>query len=112
MIAVDSPSYHAHVYFTPESEPIAAALRDQACVALAGRAWVHPLVPRPVGPHPVPMFEINFAHDQRDAVISWLDAHHGELSVLLHPLTEDELADHTLHVAWLGESQPLDLSKL
>jgi DOPA 4,5-dioxygenase len=58
------------------------------------------------------MFEIDFDHAHRDAVIDWLEAHHGELSVLVHPVTEDELADHTLHVAWLGPAQPLDLTKL
>ena len=29
------------------------------------------------------------------------------LDILLHPETGDDLADHTRHAAWLGETLPL-----
>jgi DOPA 4,5-dioxygenase len=112
MIAVESPTYHAHIYFTPDRHEVAAALQARALQALEGRADVLPLVAEPRGPHVVPMFEIDFDHAHRDTVITWLGEHHGALSVLLHPVTEDEWADHTEHLVWLGDRQPLDLSKL
>ena len=34
----------------------------------------------------------------------------GGLTVLVHGLTGDDLADHTEHAAWLGEPVELDLS--
>ncbi len=37
---------------------------------------------------------------------------HGNLSVLLHPLTRQELLDHTTRAMWLGKSMPLDISML
>jgi DOPA 4,5-dioxygenase len=48
--------------------------------------------------------------DRRDlgVVAYWLMRHHGPHSILIHPNTGDDLADHTRHALWLGE--PLDLN--
>jgi DOPA 4,5-dioxygenase len=35
------------------------------------------------------------------------DAHHGRLSVLVHPNTTQPLADHIAHALWIG--QPLGI---
>lgn len=68
---------------------------------------------RPIGPHPVAMFEVNlFTPAQFGAFVPWLIIHRGPLSVLLHPNTvrkgEDE-RNHTQRATWLGERIPLDL---
>ncbi|KAL4873615.1 hypothetical protein BDV12DRAFT_182383 [Aspergillus spectabilis] len=67
---------------------------------------------KPVGPHPVAMFEVNlFTPAQFGAFIPWLVIHRGPLSVLLHPNTvesEDE-RNHTQRATWLGDRIPLDL---
>ncbi len=42
----------------------------------------------------------------------WMALNHGELSVLVHPLTRHEIKDHTLHAAWLGQKLELNLSFL
>jgi DOPA 4,5-dioxygenase len=34
----------------------------------------------------------------------------GDLAVFAHASTGDDLADHTRHVIWFGESETLDLS--
>jgi aromatic ring-cleaving dioxygenase len=34
------------------------------------------------------------------------------LTVLIHPLTDDDLADHTTLAEWIGELLPLDVSVL
>ena len=66
---------------------------------------------KPVGPHPIAMFEVNvFTPAQFGAFIAWLVIHRGPLSVLLHPNTGDALRDHTQQATWLGEKVPLDLS--
>jgi aromatic ring-cleaving dioxygenase len=37
---------------------------------------------------------------------------HDGLSILVHPLTGDPVADHTKTPLWLGEPQPLDIGFL
>jgi DOPA 4,5-dioxygenase len=63
----------------------------------------------PVGPHPIPMFEAWFAASVLPVVKAWAEANRDGLSVLIHPLSGDELADHTAHAQWLGEPVELDL---
>lgn len=43
---------------------------------------------------------------------SFFMQNHGNLSVLLHPLTRYELLDHSTRAMWLGERVPLDLAAL
>ena len=111
-MVIDAPSYHAHIYFRPDEVPAIAALHARAQAELGAVATVWPIRDRPVGPHPLPMFEIAFSQAARPAVLAWVEAHHGAFDVLIHPETGDEHADHTLHVVWLGAPQPLDLSRL
>ncbi|CAP66773.1 uncharacterized protein PODANS_4_7280 [Podospora anserina S mat+] len=77
---------------------------------------------RPVGPHPVAMFEVNlFTPAQFGAFIPWLAIWRGPLSVLVHPNTtheddvphelERELKNHTERAIWLGERIPLDVGR-
>lgn len=39
-------------------------------------------------------------------------AHRAGLSVLVHPMTGDEVADHDRHPLWLGPQLPIDLEFL
>lgn len=78
---------------------------------------------RPVGPHPIAMFEVNlFTPAQFGAFVPWLVMHRGPLSVLIHPNTaaarsveggveevNEEEKNHTTRAIWLGERVPLDL---
>lgn len=70
---------------------------------------------RPVGPHPVAMFEVNiFTPAQFGAFVPWLVINRGPLSALIHPNTTpgaaEELRNHTQQATWLGERIPLDLT--
>lgn len=59
------------------------------------------------------MFELNvFTPHQLGAVVSWLMANRGPCSVLIHPNTSDEVADHTEHATWMGQPVPLDVDLL
>ena len=46
------------------------------------------------------------------AVCSFLALNHGSLSVLVHPLTREERADHSARKAWIGDPWPILLSAL
>ncbi|KAL2836104.1 hypothetical protein BJY01DRAFT_238421 [Aspergillus pseudoustus] len=69
---------------------------------------------KPVGPHPVAMFEVNlFTPAQFGAFVPWLVINRGPLSALIHPNTAEgageEERNHTQRATWLGERIPLDL---
>ena len=75
---------------------------------------------RPIGPHPVAMFEVNiFTPAQFGAFIPWLAIYRGPLSALIHPNTDEEgeggshmdveRRNHTQRAIWMGERIPLDL---
>ncbi|PGH26641.1 hypothetical protein AJ80_01586 [Polytolypa hystricis UAMH7299] len=69
---------------------------------------------RPIGPHPVAMFEVNvFTPAQFGAFIPWLAINRGPLSALIHPNTseEEDLRNHTQRATWMGERIPLDVSR-
>jgi len=44
--------------------------------------------------------------------MSWFMLNHGNLSILLHPLTRFEVLDHTERSMFLGPRYPLDISVL
>lgn len=109
------PSYHAHIYFSERERPAAAALREAFLSRRDGAEeprilFVGPLRDTPVGPHPLPQYEIHFLESSRDAAIAMIEA--SGLRALVHPLTNDDLADHTTLAHWIGEPLDLDLSVL
>jgi DOPA 4,5-dioxygenase len=103
--------YHAHVYFRDDGErEQALALRDRigaAFEARLGRVW-----DKPVGPHPIPMYQVVFSTDQFATLVPFLMLERDGLSVLVHPETGDDVADHSAHALWLGAPLPLDLEIL
>lgn len=102
------PEYHAHVYFDKNTVEHASQLCSQAgqlFQVLVGR--VHK---KPVGPHPEWSCQLAFNSAQFDDLIPWLDANRTNLTVLVHGLTGNDLADHTLHASWLGDPATLDIS--
>ncbi|MEM9681805.1 MAG: DOPA 4,5-dioxygenase family protein [Pseudomonadota bacterium] len=102
--------YHAHVYFDADTEDAAAALRDalDARFDVTLGRWHH----KPVGPHSAWMYQIAFGVEQFPVVVPFLALNHGPLSVLVHPMSGDALADHFDHAIWLGEPVELDAEPL
>ena len=101
--------FHAHIYYGSSERRLAEELREK----LAGRnelRFVGRMTDRPVGPHPIPQFEVHFDARDRQAVEELLRA--SGLRVLVHPLTDDDLADHTRLAHWIGEPLALDESTL
>ena len=98
--------YHAHVYYRPETKPIAERLR----AAIGERfpeARIGSWHDEPVGPHSVAMYQIAFAVEAFPQIVPWLMLNRGGLDVLVHPMTGDSLADHTDHAVWLGAPLPI-----
>lgn len=104
--------YHAHVYFDADTRASAEKLRQEIQRELAGRVQVHGLIDDPIGPHPKRMFEVDVPAGNIESVFSWFEAHHGKHSILVHPITGDDLADHRDFPRWIGKPLPLDLTFL
>jgi aromatic ring-cleaving dioxygenase len=101
--------YHAHVYYDPAtSRARAERLREQVGAefpqAKLGR-WHDELV----GPHPQSMYQIAFPGEMLARFVPWLMLNRDGLTVLLHPETGDNYADHSAHAAWFGAVLPLRL---
>lgn len=104
----DAP-YHAHIYYDPAERPAAAALRD-AFGQNPAILFVGAMTDGAAGPHPVAQYEVHFLARSQDAVVAAIEA--TGLRALVHPLTDDDLADHTTLAHWIGEAVVLDVTVL
>ncbi|CAG8510761.1 18564_t:CDS:2 [Acaulospora morrowiae] len=111
--------FHFHVYFFQDNQKnreSALALREKI-VELTKKGFFHP-VPfhninfSPVGPHSIGSYEVWCPKEYFSRTYSWFLLNRGVHSVLVHPLTKEQLIDHTDRAAWMGQSVPLDLKKL
>lgn len=104
--------YHAHVYYDPAStRGTAARLRERVAAAFPEARlgnWHDELV----GPHLRSMYQIAFPCELLGTFLPWLMLNRDGLTVLVHPGTGNDYADHTAHAAWLGEVLPLRLEVL
>ncbi len=103
----DAP-YHAHIYYAPEQREVAAALREdfrrEPRVLFVGS-----LREGKAGPHPSSQYEIHFLA-ALPVIRPMIEA--SGLRGLVHPLTDDDLTDHTTLGHWIGEPLDLDLATL
>jgi aromatic ring-cleaving dioxygenase len=102
--------YHAHIYYDPDTRATAERLR----AGIGGRfeARLGNWHDEPVGPHPIAMYQVAFAAEEFPALVPWLMLNREGLDVLVHPLTDDNVADHTRFALWLGTPLPLRLDVL
>ena len=107
-MAGDAP-YHAHIYYSAEERASAERLRADF-QADSNILYVGRMTDHGVGPHPVPQFEVHFLYAARPAVIGAIEA--SGLRGLVHPLTDDDFADHTILAHWIGEPLRLDVGTL
>ncbi|KAF8894833.1 DOPA-like domain-containing protein [Infundibulicybe gibba] len=112
--------WHFHIYFhqrNADEHHAAMELRDAVLRLRRDGAFVAVPLFRvnmdPVGPHPVGSYEIWVPSETFSSVFSFLCMNRGNLSILVHPLTREEVRlDHEVRNAWIGPSFPLDLSTL
>jgi aromatic ring-cleaving dioxygenase len=102
--------YHAHVYFDPTTRPVAERLRD----AIVSRFAVRPggFSDEPRGPHPISQFNVMFHTEEFQRIVPWLMFNREGLAILVHPLTDDMVDDHTVYALWLGTPIELKLDTM
>jgi DOPA 4,5-dioxygenase len=105
----DDAPYHAHVYFSGEQRKDAEELKGQfeaePFILFVGR-----MTESKAGPHPIPQYEVHFRRHALANVKAMIRS--SGLRALVHPLTDDDLADHTSLGEWFGEPLDLDLTTL
>ena len=101
-------NFHAHIYYDAEevelAKQLAAAAHERFGLAV-GRFHLGP-----VGPHPRGSVQLTVPTDDFGDVAQFLALNRNGLTIFAHSETGEDLADHTRHVIWFGESEPLDLS--
>lgn len=104
-------AWHAHVYFDEATREAAARLRDAIAAAFPDAAlgrWHD----EPVGPHPQAMYQVAFPPALFPTLVPFIALNREGLTVLLHPETGRQEADHLDHALWMGAVLPLDASVL
>lgn len=100
-------NFHVHVYY----EETTFNLAQKLCLEVSQKfavpmGYMHK---RPVGPHPMWSCQLTVSKEKLGEVLSWLMLNREGLPIFFHAETGDDLADHTKHVGWLGESQELNI---
>jgi DOPA 4,5-dioxygenase len=104
--------YHVHIYYDDATEAASIALHDKLIAQFGGQPS-RPQFTGIAGPHPVAQRQVilrkgSFAAD----LVPWLMFNRQGLNILIHPLTDDEVEDHTSHAVWLGTPVGLLTDKL
>jgi len=102
--------FHAHVYYSADNRSDAERLHEDFVARGSELLFVGRMTDRAVGPHPVPQFEIHFREHSLAEIVTAIER--SGLRALVHPLTDDDLADHTTLARWIGERLELDVSVL
>lgn len=100
--------FHAHIYFDAEEVDKARALGDAAREHFGVPVGHYHL--KPVGPHPRGSCQLTVPPDQFGEFAQWLVLNRAGLTIFAHANTGNDLADHTDHVIWFGESEKLNLA--
>ena len=99
--------YHAHIYYDAASRPVAERLGEKSFPVEFGG-----FRDGPVGPHPIANLQIIFTAAEFQNIVPWLMLNREGLDVLIHPLTDDSVEDHSRYALWLGTPVPLKLETL
>jgi aromatic ring-cleaving dioxygenase len=109
--SVGNLGYHAHIYYDPKGT---RAVAERVCAAIDEkfRVEIDGFRDTPVGPHPIANVLVVFKPDQFEQVVPYLMLNREGLDVLVHPLTEDAVEDHSSYAIWLGNPVELKLNTL
>src|SRR5690242_14467911 len=118
MDVAEIKEFHFHTYFFQDSETsVQRAHAIYNSIQQLNTSNYFVAVPLklnmgPVGPHPIGSFETWVPREYFARVYEWFLKNRRGLSIMIHPLTREEVKDHTTSAAWMGEPIPLNTSVL
>lgn len=112
MTALEINGFHLHVYYDLADLELGNQVHQDLSRQLKCIDGCGPVKKVPVGPHPKPSFEVWFQNRYLGEVILWVMQNRQGLSALIHPLTENEVRDHSDHAIWIGKPVDLDFTFL
>ena len=100
-------NYHAHIYFTDSQRPLSENMVSNLLTLNLPSLSLYKYHDKKVGPHALPMAEVNFTSQDLKAVLDCLKQHHPDLSTLVHEDSGDDYKDHEAPI-WIGHPLPID----
>lgn len=100
-------NYHAHAYFDESTIEQAKELCEEAGKRFG--VTVGRMHHRAIGPHPSWSCQLAFNRSNHTDLLTWLALNRNGLIILVHPLSGNDLKDHTDYASWMGEPQALKL---
>lgn len=105
--------FHCHIYFDNNKDSFSKMLEVRGILMKIEGVHLGKVHGQPIGPHTKPMFSAEIYNIKLfNELVPTLMLNRQGLDVLVHPITGNELLDHTEHALWLGNKVPLDLDKL
>ena len=102
--------FDAHIYFKPTEFDVITGLKEALAREIqSAEIFIGDIIPEPIGPHTLPMLEVNFSKAQYNQIVGWLERERKGLNILVHPQSGDDYDDHTQGAVWLGQAVPLKL---
>lgn len=98
--------YHFHIYFDNEHLETLRSMLNKLSKSedlKIGRVFTEP-----IGPHPMGSCQITVPSHQFETTLQWFLTYREGLTIFIHPLSGNDLLDHTDHVIWLGEPRKLN----
>jgi DOPA 4,5-dioxygenase len=94
--------YHAHIYYRDAAE------RERAAILRAQISEHFPVElgrwrDVPVGPHEQPMYQVTFPAAVFAEFVPWLMLNRLDLTIFIHPNTDNPRRDHLVHALWMGK---------
>ncbi|SDB81277.1 DOPA 4,5-dioxygenase family protein [Acinetobacter boissieri] len=104
--------YHLHFFFDLEETEYVHKIHEKVTNQISHLAKIFPLLLRPAGPLPKPMFMLEFSKDVMSEIILFFKQYEENYSILIHPELANEVLAHTDHSIWMGKRIPLRLEYL
>ena len=99
--------FHAHLYYNSDTFELAKRVISQA--TKLDYVEIGRMHEKPVGPHPMWSCQLLFKTENLSKMIPWLMQNREGLIVFVHPVSGNDLEDHTIHAMWLGEAVDLNI---
>jgi aromatic ring-cleaving dioxygenase len=99
--------FHAHIYYDEKTIDKAKRLVKKA--ESLNYLEIGRMHEKPVGPHPLWSCQLLCLTKDINKLIPWLMVNREDLTIFIHPLSGNDLDDHSKHVMFLGEAVALNL---